>query len=80
MGRFNSKRFTDKDFVRAYMESDYNHQVASKLGIQTEYVAQIAVRLRKRGVKLPTRTRTINMTPRKELNDLIKIMEKEQAK
>lgn len=66
-----------KKFIKAYLACDFNDEVATKMGWKNSTkVAETASKLRRLGVKLPTR---VNTRPPQsqidEMNDLIKAIE-----
>lgn len=62
-----------KQFVEAYLASNYNYEVAEKLGLPDSAIASYACTLRRKGVKLPPRTnRRLTTDSVAELNEIIK--------
>lgn len=63
-------RIDSKKFVEAYMNSDFNWQVAEKLNISLDNVGSKAAILRSKGVNLPFRF------PRDDVEELNEIIAK----
>lgn len=67
----------NRRFIEAYMDSDFNWQVAERLGVSEIQVAGHAAYLRRRGVNLPNRYPRLEV---EELNEAIAEIEKTMAK
>ena len=80
-GRRKNLKIDPKKFVQAYMESDFNDQVAEKMNMGLFYVSQYATRLRKQGVKLPHRVnKGMTQDSIDEINEIIRVIEDEQTR
>jgi hypothetical protein len=72
--RINRIKWDNKAFVKAYLNSTYNWEVAEQFGVSQLQVNCHASYLRRNGVKLPSRYQPIEAD---ELNNLIQTLEAE---